>query len=127
MNPLLDRLCYVFLRSETVAVRAFFGILSFAYGLYIPHTIYFAEYGSALLWMPAWLWALLFHAHSAALWFGIFTRKFNAVMLALEGVLGVFVWVALGLATTMAQGIPGPTLAATPVAIWILVRYPTWK
>lgn len=123
----LSRLRYVFLESETVAVRAFFGILSFCYGLYIPHTVYFEEYGSALLWMPAWMWAAMFHVHSVSLWCGILFKKHNAVMLALEGVLGVFVWVALGLATTMAQGMPGPTLAASPVAIWILVRYPTWK
>lgn len=127
MSCLTDRLSYVFLKSETVAVRAFFGIMSLLYGIFIPQTEGQFEYAVALQWFPAWLWSAAMVTNGLAIFVGVLTQRYNLVLLLLEGALGMAAWLTLGVATSISQGVPGPTFAAAFVAIWIFVRYPSWK
>lgn len=131
MSPVIEkwvlRLRYVFLESETVAVRAFFATITLGYALFMPHAAETPQYEVALMLMPAWVWSVGFALNGSALLYGVMTRKSGKFLLALEGMLGVVVWLTMGIATAVASGTVGPTMMASFIAIWIYVRYPEWK
>lgn len=127
MNLLVDRLREVLLESETVAVRLFLGAMALGYAAYMPSTDYHPQYYFALQWVSPYIWSTAFFIHGAALIYGVMSKRYSFILLLLEGVLGSFTWVALGIATSISSGVPGPTLAASFVAGWVLVRYPSWK
>ena len=74
---------------------------------------------------PGWFWGWGYLLHGVAMWYGVFTRKYNIVLLFLEGVLGVTLWVAMAAAIYIGQGSLGGTAAGSAIALWLLVRYPT--
>ncbi len=126
-EPTWDRLRYVILESETVAVRAFFGLISIGYAIFMLSIEGHTEYNIALAIFPNWLWAAGFLIHGISVWYGIVAQKANLALLILEGFLGAGIWIGLGICTSAAQGLPGPTLMASSIAIWQFVRYPRWK
>lgn len=130
MTPAADlyaRLREVFLESETVAVRFFLGMMALGYAIYMPATTYHQHYALANQWIHPAIWSVFFLLHGSALMYGVITQRYSLFLMIVEGFLGAFVWLVLGIATSVAQGVPGPTLAAALVAGWVLVRYPSWK
>ena len=123
---ILGRLRYVLLESETVAVRWWMGLVSLGYAAFLPFVDSHFEYSVSLQLMPSWMWSLLFVISGASLIQGVISRRYNLLGCALEGVLSSLTWVALGITTSISQGIPGATMVASLIALWILVRYPTW-
>lgn len=123
---ILGRLRYVLLESETVAVRWWMGLVSLGYAAFLPFVDSHFEYSISLQLMPSWLWSLLFVITGASLIQGVISRRYNLIGCALEGVLSSITWVSLGITTSISQGIPGATMVASLIALWILVRYPTW-
>lgn len=121
-----SRLRYVLMESETVAVRWWMGLVSLGYAAFIPNVDSHFEYEWALKFMPSWLWSVLFLIVGASLLHGVITRRYSVIGCALEGALGAFTWASLGITTSISQGIPGATMCASLIAIWILARYPTW-
>lgn len=121
-----DRLRYVLLESETVAVRAFFGLISIGYAMFMLSVEKHTEYNLALSILPYWIWSLGFLIHGVSVWYGIISQKSSFALLILEGFLGAGIWLTLGICTSAAQGLPGPTLMASTIAIWQFVRYPRW-
>lgn len=120
------RLRYVLLESETVAVRWWFGLVSVGYAMFLPLVDTHFEYSVSVAVMPAWIWSILFFIIGFSLLYGVIFRIYNKVGWFLEGVLCTATWVALGITTSISQGMPGATMAASLIAVWILVRYPTW-
>lgn len=127
MTALWGRLQYVFLESETVAVRAFFGSVSLGYALFIPRVDGHFEYHLALQAIPAWVWSMAFLIHGLSVWYGIITCRATPLLYVLEGWVGSFTWVLMGILTSASQGVVGPTFVASFIAGWLLVRYPLWK
>lgn len=127
MRSIAERMRYVLLESETVAVRFFFGFVSVGYAIFIPHVSEHFEYQVSLMLFPAWLWALGFGLSGLALLYGVITCKYSRLFFMFEGVLGSFSWVSLGITSSMSQGTVGATAFASVIALWIMVRYPKWK
>lgn len=125
-EPTWDRLRYILLESETVAVRAFFALISLGYAIFMLSIDRHTEYTIALAIMPHWLWSIGFLVHGLAVWYGIMSQKHSLALLMLEGVLGAGIWITLGICTSASQGMPGPTLMASTIAVWQFVRYPRW-
>jgi hypothetical protein len=118
---------YIFTESETIAVRFWFGLITLGYGFYLPTVNLKSDFVLAIMLMPAWLWGILFGINGIATIYGTLTSKKSRINMLVECVLGTFCWITIGVTVSMAQGIPGPTLMASMVSLWLLVRYPTWK
>lgn len=127
MSTVFSRLQQILLKDPTGNVRFFFGIVTFGYAIFIPQTAGHYMYGLALQWFPPCVWGALLGINGIALIYGSITNRPSRTMYLLEGWLGALAWGILGLATSLAQGMPGPTMFAAFIAGWILVRYPEWK
>lgn len=127
MSKFSNRLQQILLKDPTGNVRFFFGFLSIGYGLFMPQVEGHYMYRLALQWINPFAWSAALLINGAALIWGAMTNRPSRIMYLLEGWLGAAVWLMLGLATSLSQGVPGPTMAASFVAGWILVRYPEWK
>lgn len=127
MSRNFERLRYALLESETVAVRFFFGFVSLGYAFFLPHVADHFEYSVSLMLLPPSVWSAGFAISGAALIYGVITCNFNRFLFTLEGVLGAFMWVTLGITSSMSQGTVGATAFASVIALWIMVRYPAWK
>lgn len=127
MSKIAERMRYVLLESETVAVRFFFGFVSLGYAIFIPHVQDHFEYKVSLMLFPSWMWAIGFALSGLALLYGVITCRYSRLLFTFEGVLGAFSWVALGITSSMSQGTVGATAFASVIALWIMVRYPKWK
>jgi hypothetical protein len=128
MKRYIDRIKWVYLISETQTVRFWFGF----FGLFMAFDIIVSatqpEYPRIVLLLPSSAWSLLFTVHACALWYGVITRKFNQLLLLLEGVLGTALWVSYAIIMILYQGGPDDTTAGALIAFWLLVRYPThWE
>lgn len=122
-----ERLRVILLEEPTGSLRFFFGLGAIGYSMAMPAFSGYPMYALALHLFPEWLWAAGFAANGAALVIGAICNRPSRYMYLLEGVLGVAVWLAMGITTAMAQGMPGPTFFASFISIWIFVRYPSWK
>lgn len=123
---IIGRLKYVLMESETVAVRWWMGLVSLGYAAFLPFVDSHFEYSVSLQLMPSWMWSTLFVITGVSLIQGVISRRYNLLGCAMEGVLSTITWVSLGITTSISQGIPGATMVASLIALWILVRYPTW-
>ena len=126
------RLRWLALRSQTSAVRFWFGLasLGFSWFFFTFNSLTHPSAGYAIMYSLAdvRVWAIGFGVHGAALIYGSMTRTYSNLQLILEGVLGVTVWGASGLALAFAQGTMSATVAGAFVALWLLIRYPThWE
>lgn len=127
MSHIPERLRYVLLETETVAVRFFFGFVSIGYAFFLPHVVDHFEYHISLMLMPAWAWSFGFLLCGSALMHGVITCKYSRLGFFLEGIVSAFMWVLLGITSSMSQGTVGATAFASVIAGWIMVRYPKWK
>lgn len=124
---IIDRLRHILLEEPTGALRFFFGLGAVGYAFAMPNFSDYPMYQLALSVLPAWVWSAAFAANGSALIYGSLTNKPSRLMHFLEAVLGVTVWLGMGVTTAMAQGVPGPTFFASLIAVWLYVRYPSWK
>lgn len=114
--------------DNTIQLRVFFSLVSFGWVSYIlsdkaafaDHHPYVVEYMSA----PEKL-ATLFLVYSCAIMYGAATGRFSFILLLIEGYLGVFLWMGVGIADWVQQGAPGPAFFAGLIAAFLLARYPT--
>lgn len=127
MTKLFERLRVILLEEPTGNVRFFFGLISIGYAMFLPSTVGHYMYRLAFEWVNPWLWCTGFMVSGIALVVGSIQGRPSRTMFVLEGVLSGIVWGGMGLATTLSQGMPGPTLFACFIAGWIFVRYPAWK
>lgn len=123
----MDRLRQILLEEPTGSIRFFFGLSAIGYALAIPAFFDYPMYIIAFQVAPAWVWSAAFAANGAALVIGAMSNNPSRHMHALEAVLGVLVWLGMGVTTSLAQGMPGPTFFASLIAVWLYVRYPAWK
>ena len=114
--------------DDTIQLRFFFAIVSFGWVSYILsdraafalHHPYVVEYMTT----PEKL-GTLFFTYSCALMYGAITGRFSFILLLIEGYLGVFLWMGVGIADWVQQGAPGPAFFAGLIAAFLLARYPT--
>lgn len=124
---IIERLRHILLEEPTGALRFFFGLGALGYSMAMPAFADYTMYSLALSIVPAWVWSAAFAANGSALIYGSITNRPSRTMHFLEAVLGVIVWLGMGVTTSMAQGMPGPTFFASLIAVWLYVRYPAWK
>lgn len=129
----MRRLRDIWKRSETLAVRFWFGLASIGFGIFMAFAnpvleIDSHEYIYMLLLAPRDVWGALFVLHGIALLYGVITARFSNILLLLEGVLGCALWAVSAVAMTLSQGSPGPAIAGGAISVWLLTRYPThWE
>lgn len=128
------RLKVVLWTSETSSVRLWFGLVSIFFAVFIHSSplfdYYNAEYHLMITLAPHWIdprvfWSTLFVVHGTALLYGVIYRRFNTLLLVLEGLLGLAIWGSSALRVFEAQGTIGAHTIAACIALWILTRYPT--
>jgi len=127
MSLVFERLRSVLLEDPTGNVRLFFGLITIGYSLFIPQTVGHFMYQLAVEWVNPWIWAIAFMTNGIALVYGAISNKPSLTGFILEGWLGLASWGTMGVATSLSQGIPGPTFCAAFIAVWIFVRYPKWR
>lgn len=114
------------LTGETSLLRLWFSIWSFGWAFLAITDRNFIEmhkYTSQIAPIP--VLAALFAIHATALLYGVVTRKFNTLLLFLEGVLGVFLWAGVGIAEIAQYHSFTPASLAGFTALFLLIRYPT--
>lgn len=124
---IFERLRVILLEQPTGALRFFFGFGSIGYAIAMPSFGGYPMYSVALSMFPVWVWALLFAVNGVALVWGAIYGQPSRLMHFLEAVVGVTVWLGMGITTSLAQGVPGPTFFASLISVWLYVRYPAWK
>lgn len=127
MNRTFARLRQILLEDPTANVRFFFGLVTIGYALFIPHTVSHAMYDMANSLLHPLVWCAIFLINGICLVWGSVHNKPGPAMFVLEGLLGAVAWLVLGVATAISQGMPGPTFFASFIAVWVFVRYPTWR
>lgn len=126
IREMLQSFVTMFLTADTRLMRFWFALCSLGYANWVffdefypilhPSITKFVDIG-VLPW--------LFLTHAAVSIYSVLREKTNTQFLFLEGVLGVFLWLATGIAETTDQGSLGPNLIASFMAIYLLIRYPT--
>lgn len=124
---IFERLQTIFLEESTGALRFFFGLGALGYAFAMPNFGDYPMYQMAMSLLPAWVWSAAFAANGSALIAGAICNKPSRLMHFLEAVLGVAVWLGMGVTTALSQGVPGPTFFASLISVWLYVRYPSWK
>lgn len=124
-NPIL----YQLLKSDTALLRFFFGWCNLGWALWVlfdkcytndhPLTIRYVGFNSNVIL------AILFLINGIALIYGFITHRFSVTLFFMEGLLGAYLWVGVGITETVMQGTPGPTIFAGFVALFLCARYPT--
>ena len=128
MKPVYARLKWLILQADTVAVRFWFSLAGLGFCVDTLSGPISAREHAMFLLAPQLVWFGLFALHACALLHGVFTKRFNTVLLMLEGVLGTALWGAVSVVTMLTQGGPNATVAGALIAFWLLVRYPThWE
>lgn len=127
MSEYASRLQQILLKDPTGNVRFFFALVTIGYGMFIPQVEGHYMYRLALDWVPSNVWSMVLIINGTALMWGSISNRPSLLLYVLEGWLGAAAWLTLGIATSLAQGMPGPTMFAAFIAGWILVRYPEWK
>lgn len=122
-----ERLRVILLEEPTGALRFFFGLGAVGYSLAMPAFADYPMYALSVELAPMWVWSALFAANGTALIIGSISNKPSRLMHFLEAVIGMAVWLGMGITTSLAQGVPGPTFFASIISVWLYVRYPSWK
>jgi len=124
----LGRLRYVILHSETVAMRFWMAIISLGYGgfMFSMDVEKLSLYAPAVAFLPAWAWGVMFVTSGAAMLYGVLRPRLSRITMFLESYLSIFAWCSLGITLSIPQGAPGPTLYASLIPFWLLMRYPPW-
>jgi hypothetical protein len=131
MRLLWTRVVWLFVYSQTAAVRFWFGAASIGFGSFVTFSLSdptFAansEYKNMESIAPWWIWSTGFFVHGLSLWYGVFTRTYNRLLVILEGLLGQVVWTASAIVIVLAQHTIGAQTVGACIAFWLLVRYPT--
>lgn len=126
-NLLKNRFVRMLLIGETILLRFWFALASFGFSLwiYFDETYIINHHVASEMTAPG-AQVILFFLHGCATLYGALTGRFSQILLILEGLLGVFLWVGIGGAEMVQQGIPGPMLVAGGgIALFLLMRYPT--
>lgn len=124
---IFERLRRILLEEPTGPLRFFFGFGAIGYSLVLPEFATYPMYRLAFEWANPWVWTVAFAVNGWAMVTGALLSNPSRIMYLLEAVLGVACWVGLGVATSLAQGMPGPTFFASFIAVWLYVRYPEWN
>ncbi len=118
---------YILLQSETSAVRFWFGLTTFFFGIFFAsNSAAQWEYAITFIVMPHWMWGIGFMMSGAAVFRGAITRKYSILTMFFESILGTALWVGVAISSMMSQGSPGAVTIAALMSIWLLIRYPTW-
>lgn len=114
----------VLAHGDTATARLWFAFISFfwaAYTLSQPDDDAFRIIFSHLDYR---VWGSLFFLHGVAMLVGLAQGKVDGPHLIIEGALGCFLWLVMGILYTWIQRVPGPSLAGAVISIWLLIRYP---
>lgn len=123
------KLRFVFIFSQTSAVRFFFSLCS----LWVSALLLGDDYrehiaGSIDLLLslaPRYCWASAFFVHGSSVLYGVLLDRYSKILLMSEGVLGAALWTAAGVALSISQSSISGVIIASLVSVWLLVRYPT--
>ncbi len=77
--------------------------------------------------MHPYLWALLFVLVGCVTIYGAVTCRYSKATLVVEGLLGVALWSAVSISSSISQGSIGAVTIAGVVSVFLLVRYPAWR
>ena len=128
MRRIYDRLRWLLLEAETAPTRLWLSLSGLLMASDVLVSSGQPEYKSLVILMPGAVWAALFITHGVSLMYGVLTRKYNKVLLVLEGILGTALWSSSAVIMFFFQGGPDATLAGACAAFWLLIRYPThWE
>jgi hypothetical protein len=123
-----SRSIHMFVKENTIVARFWLATLSFFFA--VDMLIDIGEPSDILMQLmaPAWCWATLFFVNSAALLYGVITKRYDTFLLILEGILGTALWFCAAFAHWYSQGAPDAITAGALMATWLLIRYPThWE
>jgi hypothetical protein len=121
-NRILSKLIF----GDTENLRTFFALCSFGWGLWALTDANFAkDHASVISFVQLPQLGILFFIHCAGVLYGVNTGRYNVILLFIEGLLGAFLWVGVGIAEAIGQGTAGPTLFGGMCALFLLIRYPT--
>lgn len=121
-----NRILATLLFGKTELLRIFFALCSFGWGFWaLTDAKFSAEHATTVSFVPLPQLGILFMVHSVAVWYGVKTQRYNVFLLFIEGLLGAFLWIGVGIAEAKGQGTIGPTLFGGVCALFLLIRYPT--
>ena len=121
-----NRILAALLFGKTETLRIFFAACSFGWGFWaLTDPKFPVEHASTLAFVPLPQLGILFIVHAVAVWYGVNSERYNVVLLFIEGLLGAFLWIGVGVAEAKGQGTLGPTLFGGLTALFLLIRYPT--
>jgi hypothetical protein len=122
----VNRLLYMLAKEDTTLLRLFFGLASILFGCRLMFDdSWHVFHESSLRIAPQWVLMEMFFAHGAAVVYGSITSRNNLPLLWLEGILGVFIWMAVAWTDLIDIGTASPSLVGAALAFFLLVRYPT--
>lgn len=125
-NVRVNRVLYILLHEDTTLLRFFLGVVSIAMGFGILMDENFKYFHENMLRVAnQQATSFMFMIYGAALLYGSVTSKFNRFLLFIEGMLGVFIWVAFAWADWMDHEAVTPVAVGAAMAFLLLVRYPT--
>ena len=122
------RIAYLLLTADTALLRLWFALCSFGWVVWLMFDKEFSvihPHAAAIVKGDLHLLMLLFFIHGSAVLYGVKTKRFSITLLFCEGLLGVFLWLGTGIAEWMTQGVPGPSIVAGLISMFLLARYPT--
>lgn len=126
MKVIRNRVLSALLFGKTENLRVFFALCSFGWGLWVLTDSRFeAEHAATVAFVPIPQLGILFLVHGFAMFYGVWTGRYSVWLLFLEGLLGAFLWVGVGIAESYGQQAIGPTLFGGLCALFLLIRYPT--
>lgn len=118
----------MFFKENTIVARFWLSVLGFFFAMDMLADVGEPADLIMLLMAPSWCWATLFLVNSTALLYGVITKRYDTILLVLEGVLGTTLWFTAAIAHWYSQGAPDAVTAGALMATWLLIRYPThWE
>jgi hypothetical protein len=124
-----SRISWILFKADTSVVRFWFSIATIIFGItylvpnanVLPHH-YMEKLASHRTW------GFLFLVNGLSMIYAVMTRRYDKILLILEGVLGFVLWVSFStLYMYFTQSIV-PAMACAFISFWLLLRYPThWE
>lgn len=124
----MNNLQRLLLTGSTSLLRFWFGLTAIGYAVFllrVPADHY--EYAVTMQVASRYVWVALFILVGCATVYGAVTSKYSKATLVVEGFLGVAVWTAVGISSSISQGSIGAVTIAAVISIYLLIRYPTWQ
>lgn len=121
-------LTYILLKSETSAIRFWFGLATIFFGIFLlanPQSQW--EYVITYIILPHWVWGIGFLMTGSAMLYGSLASKLSTLSMFFEGILGTILWVGVAVSSMMSQGSPGAVTIAALMSVWLAIRYPSWS